>query len=476
MKRECVIICSLWLGAAAAACAQETVTVRPENDGRALVNPGMGWTMHFYSNVPRNYGSKLEPSDALAWFPGCSTVYLRVPWAYVEPEEGVFNWAILDTPAQRWIARGGKVAFRITCSENWLRFATPEWVKNAGAKGVFWDYGKGVSANGAFWDPDFVDPVFLAKLERLLQAIAARYDGNPDVAFIDIGTYGLWGEGHTGASSRVPQEKMNGEVKRHIDLHVKCFPRTLLCISDDVSGPGNRSGDYPLLDYARSKGVTLRDDSILVQPPPRSWYHDDQAQRYWPTLPVILEHEHYGPSVERKAWDPALLLKAVEDYHATYLSIHWWPQELLEKNRETVEAISRRLGYRLELRAITLPKFVPIGAWFNVSWEWANAGVAPCYAGGFPALTLKDDKGGLAAVLTDEAFDVRRLEVGAPGQAKPLSQASRFRVGWVAPTTRPGEFTAWVSVGRRDGTPQIALPMNGDDGARRYAVGRLTLR
>jgi beta-galactosidase GanA len=84
----------------------------------------MGGTIHFYSNIPGNYGSKLEASDALLWFPGCSTVYLRIPWAYVEPEEGVFNWAILDTPAQRWIASGGKVAFRITCSESWLRYAT----------------------------------------------------------------------------------------------------------------------------------------------------------------------------------------------------------------------------------------------------------------------------------------------------------------------------------------------------------------
>jgi hypothetical protein len=462
--------------AATALWAQDTVTVRPENDGRPLLNPGMGWTMHFYSNIPKNYGSKLAASDTLDGFPGCSTVYLRIPWAYVEPEEGVFNWAILDTPAQRWIARGGKVAFRITCSESWLRFATPEWVKNAGAKGVFWDYGKGVSETGAFWDPDFADPVFLAKLDRFFQAMAARYDGNPAVAFIDIGSYGLWGEGHTGASSRVPQEKMNEDVKKHIDLHVKHFPHTLLCISDDVAGPSNTSGEYPLLDYARAKGVTLRDDSILVQPPPHSWYHADQASRYWPTLPVILEHEHYGSSVARKAWDPALLLKSVEDYHASYLSIHWWPQEFLEKNRAAVDAINRRLGYRLELRELTFPKTVRIGDGLAVSWTWANAGVAPCYGGGFPALTLKDAQGGLVAVLTDETFDVRQLNVGAPGEAPAVTRTSRFRVGWIAPATPPGDCTVFVSAGTRDGTPQIALPLANDDGARRYAVGRITLQ
>lgn len=456
--------------------AQESVTVRPLDDGRALINPGMGWTMHFYSNIPQNYGSRLEPSDALAWFPGCSTVYLRIPWAYLEPEEGVFNWAALDTPAQRWLARGCQVSFRITCSESWLRYATPEWVRQAGAKGVSWDYGKGPSERGAFWDPDFVDPVFLAKLETFLKAMAARYDGRPEIAFIDIGTYGLWGEGHTGASSRVPQEKMDADVKRHIDLHVKLFPRSLLCISDDVSGPSNRSGVYPLLDYARSKGVTLRDDSILVQPPPNSWYHADQAQRYWPTLPVVLEHEHYGSSVARKAWDPELLIKSVEDYHASFMSVHWWPQELLEKNRAVIDRINRRLGYRIQLRELTLPQTAKIGEWFDVSWLWANAGVAPCYGGGFPALTLKDEKGGLVAVLSDETFDVRQLPVGAPDAAAPVAHRSRFRAGLTAPATKPGAYDVFVSVGKRDGTPVLALPLQGDDGARRYKVGRMTLR
>lgn len=82
----------------------------------------------FYSNVLANYGSKLEPSDVIEYFPGVSTGYLRIPWSFVEPEEGKFNWEILDTPAQRWIQSGKKVAFRITSTENWTRQGTPQWV------------------------------------------------------------------------------------------------------------------------------------------------------------------------------------------------------------------------------------------------------------------------------------------------------------------------------------------------------------
>jgi hypothetical protein len=82
------------------------VTVKPADDGRALVNPDMGWVLYFYSDFTANYGSKLDPSDTVNDFPGVSTVYLRVPWCLLEPEEGKFNWALLDTPAQRWIAKG----------------------------------------------------------------------------------------------------------------------------------------------------------------------------------------------------------------------------------------------------------------------------------------------------------------------------------------------------------------------------------
>ncbi|MBR6460835.1 MAG: twin-arginine translocation signal domain-containing protein, partial [Verrucomicrobia bacterium] len=78
------------LGAAALAVlprlnveAEENTNVvfEPKDHGRALVNPSMGWTMHYYSNIISNYGSKLEPSDTLDDFPGLSTVYLRVPWS-----------------------------------------------------------------------------------------------------------------------------------------------------------------------------------------------------------------------------------------------------------------------------------------------------------------------------------------------------------------------------------------------------------
>lgn len=359
-----------------------------------------------------------------------------------------------------------------------MKYATPEWVKNAGAKGTFYQFNKGRVPQSNTWDPFFDDPVYLQKLDAFLAVAAKRYDGNPNVEFIDVGTYGMWGEGHTFMSSN--QDTLEIQ-KLHIDLHLKHFKKTLLSISDDFAGHNKPGRNFPITDYALSRGVTLRDDSILVQPPPRSWYHAEMAQKFWPKFPVILEHEHYAGSKGRGAWSGELLLKSVEDYHASFMSIHGWPRQILTENREAIDRINQRMGYRLQPLEVTWSKTVEIGKTaphqgFKVNWTWANKGVAPCYPGGFPCLTLKDAEGGIVAVLTDESLDMRSLKVGPPGAAPVTTLESEFTIGGIGPTTKPGTFDLFISVGTRDGTPGIALPLTKDDGQRRYRLGTVTLQ
>ena len=131
------------------------------------------------------------------------------------------------------------------------------------------------------------------------------------------------------------------------------------------------------------------------------------AALFSPTRPIILETQHYHMATKIKAWDMALLQKAVEDFRASYLSIHGWPDVIYTNHTAEIAAISRRLGYRLMPLAVTFPDEVHIGAPFEASVTWANTGVAPCYGGGFAAFTLKDAKGGIVSVLSDESFDLR---------------------------------------------------------------------
>ncbi|MBN2270001.1 MAG: DUF4832 domain-containing protein, partial [Sedimentisphaerales bacterium] len=201
---------------------------------------------------------------------------------------------------------------------------------------------------------------------------------------------------------------------------------------------------------------------------------------FWPRQPVILEHEHYGSSVRKEAWgDGSLLLKAVEEYHAGFLSIHWWPREFQQANREIIDKINLRLGYRLQLVEAAWPSEVDIDSRLYLASKWRNAGVAPCLPGGFPSVTLKDGDGGIVGVFVDDAFDVRSLPVGEPGKAKIIDQEANFalsrnlRGDWRPGIREPGTYTLFISIGTKTGTPGIALPLPENDGNRRYRLGTL---
>lgn len=612
MLRRWVLVSAMGLALASARGAGELTRCRLADNGAELRNPGMGWVLHYYDNVPSNYGSRLAPSDTLADWPGLGASYLRIPWAWVEPVEGELRWSVLDTPLQRYAATGLPAGLRLSCSESWTEYATPEWVRLAGAKGYRFRPGQGMVEDGPFWEPDYDDPVFLAKLETFIQALAQRYDGNPAVAFVDVGSFGVWGEGHTWSSTRKAYPVAT--VKQHVELWRKYFRQTpLLAIDDFVSRPGTeprltpgrqevsfdlvlplawrgqefllRAGvwergfagpksrrrplvddgenttrvarlrvgedgtptvealdrtcpetlpagvdvalrftglrydpvqqphsakldlevavapgvapeagvflhlldpagkevfvphsereDTELTNWLVEQGLGLRDDSILVQGGGSAYFHGLMAQSFWPRQPIVLECEHYGSSQARKCWgDGSGFLQAVEDYHASYTSIHWWPHEFLAANRDLVRQINLRIGYRFVPDEVAWTPNVRLGGTFRVEWNWRNAGVAPPYRSLFPAVTLKDAAGGIVGVFVDEELDLRALPVQArgvaPGRGSTLVQALPFQM-------KGGTYEVFVSVGDRTGTPMIALPVAGDDGSRRYRAGTMSV-
>jgi hypothetical protein len=65
---------------------------------------------------------------------------------------------------------------------------------------------------------------------------------------------------------------------------------------------------------------------------------------------------------------------------------------------------------------------------------------------------------------------VRSLPVGVPDAAPFVARRSSLRV---PASVKPGLYALFVSIGSRIGTPAIALPHDGEDGARRYALGRI---
>jgi len=168
----------------------DRTVVRPADTGAGLENPSMGWVCHHFDNSIRQYGPPLGPTYAGEGWPGLTVAYLRLAWSYLEPQDGVYDWSLVDDVAARYVKAGRQVAFRFTCYESEIPYATPKWLADAGCGGRWYKHGAGVVAGpevkGATWEPDYDDPLFLDKLDRFLAEAARRYDGSPNVAFVAI--------------------------------------------------------------------------------------------------------------------------------------------------------------------------------------------------------------------------------------------------------------------------------------------------
>ncbi len=238
------------------------------DDKTVLKNPHKGWYVHYVDNgfTRPFYRDSIPAGDHLADVPGLNHLYIRFDWQDVEPAEGKWNWRPIDEIIREWAPYGYRFALRLCTYEvnSHLEYATPAWVCAAGAAG------RRIERISAFdgqpeccWEPDYGDPVFLARLENLMRAYGAHYNGHPLIEFVDVGTFGTFGEGHTGGGNGRQYDA--AVIKRHIDLHTRYFPDTRLLVNDDMlRHPAGGEQVFQLAQYCAGLGLGIRDDSALV--------------------------------------------------------------------------------------------------------------------------------------------------------------------------------------------------------------------
>ena len=131
-----------------------------------------------------------------------------------------------------------------------------------------------------------------------------------------------------------------------------------------------------------------------------------------------------------------------------------------------------------------------------VKSTWVNVGVAPQYGNATLTWNLLNDKGVVCWRVTDNKFGFRSAEPKWNGVEKPVEVATPCRFGYTAPVPKkdvvldwfvkhkrnlpgekvellkPGVYTLAVSVGRKDGKLEIALPLEGGID-RIYPVGKI---
>lgn len=202
---------------------------------------------------------------------GRSLVYY---WAQLEPRPGVYRWDLIDKDMAPWAAAGKKVILRVSTAgwASWDKTAdsahgTPAWVYAQGVKSV-------TEKDGAVL-PQYWNPAFLADLGQFVHAFAARYDGNPHVALVDL-PVGIGGE--TKPDSEKNPNLLSlwqsigytdpiwwDTVQHIIDTYAASFTHTPLAVMPDKTFLGNTPGynEAKTLNYAVAKGIGLQDNGLL---------------------------------------------------------------------------------------------------------------------------------------------------------------------------------------------------------------------
>ena len=457
----------------------QNTEVRLIDNESAITNPGMGWNFAYFSDDLRNFGTTLHNDDYLDWFP-CDIVYFRLGWNLIEPEEGKYNWEFTDKVAEEWRKRGKRVAYSWNVCYPGEQ-AAPLWLKEAGAQGVEYDviaeaakwgfnyklewmpptmqerYKKGEKT----WVPNYDDPVFLEKLEGFLEAAAERYDGKDWVEFVEVGSLGSWGEGHIHMSWPA---KITDEMRlTHIKLWRKHFKKTTVFVNDDLADTKET------INYSLENGLGMADWSIQVDDGngKERGVNKEQTDRFWKTTPVLLENHPTTPPKR-------LYLQAMEAGHASYLRLHSDPYFAFNESVELIQAMNLRLGYRLQFPKIQFNSVIKPGGMLSFSFSMRNAGVAPCYRGGYPILTLKDKDGKVVLNHVISDFDVKALMPGKTADsAEPVQGSADIKI---SSDIRKGKYDMFVAVGDKVGQPVYNLPYDGGDDERRYLVGEVVIQ
>ena len=389
---------------------------RLADDKTVLKNPHKGWYYHYVDNslTNPNYRQRVEKGKPFAT-PGMNHVYLRFDWGDIEyAGEGILDWSAIDEIMEERGALGYTFSLRICTFESFVSYATPKWVFDAGAKCTFINDKPCEEKCIDRCEPDYGDPIFLEKLENFLMRCAEKFDNDPRIEYIDIGTMGTWGEGHTfGGSNKVFSPEV---LKKHVDVHLRCFKNKILVLNDDYFGHALKTGaEYAsdLYDYCLGKGLGLRDDSICVDGYVKNYGYNTMR---FPTLfakfaenaPVDIELAHVSHQTDERFKGGFPVIEALRTAKATYAGFHGYEDEWNGKCPYISEYIANRLGYWFFIEGID-PGTPSSGATEMARVYIRNGGYARCYNQYDLKLRLRSEDGSTYP-LNDKYPDSTRWE------------------------------------------------------------------
>ena len=252
------------------------------------------------------------------------------------------------------------------------------------------------------YQPRYDDPFFSNAFADLVGELAAEFDGNPQIEFIDTFMYGFWGEGHTWPFANNPFPDYQTAERtwiRMMEVQIENFKKTPLLTNTQPDF--SRVGNSEMLDRGVRSNNWIRSDTIYIE--------NEQIEALSnrpPWIAALLEQGMPGkppdPSASIEGISPAEnMISHVIDIGANYWSL-WNFHQINAKNLQTYyqaypaafDRINRRIGYRVR------PSFI---------WSYEDTGYLGLIIG-----LANDGIAGVPGVLrvTVESTDGKVLQSG----------------------------------------------------------------
>lgn len=339
-------------------------------------------------------------------------------WSTLNPAKGVYDWTALEKLLDAGAAfgkgyglrvfpyaspMGKKNNYTVESDYDW----TPKFVYEAGAKK---DYAT-TTVDGVKYTlavPRWDDPIYIQAAKDFAKALAEKYDGDPRLEYIDIRTFGNWGEWHISHfdGSQMPSDEIEMDM---LDYYASLFKKTLLVL------PSNGSGN--VYRHALSLGIAKRDDGLIATP----WREDSLAIAYkagiptigenYSTYKIMLTYDNVIPGGHLK-WTADRWKEVIYKSHMTYYVLDqddYAAYDFYKENKEDADSLSKVLGYNFSIsRAELLMVRNAAKSTNHLNLVVKNTGVAPCFFDVYMVAEFVDSTG---AVL-DQLGETIKIEKG----------------------------------------------------------------
>jgi hypothetical protein len=351
-----------------------------------------------------------------------SDSYARYTWRELEPSPGNYDFSPIERAISEASSKQQHHAFRVRAMVNQQGLAVPDYLVEQMEAG-WWGDANNDGKNDTYI-PDWNDPDFQERLNKLIQQLGQRYNGDPRIAWVDVGLYGNWGEWHIwpfheGYPQPGGAAKATEESKQQIiDAMAQAFDRTqLLMGTEDLTSLLYALRTYPTMGWRRdslgdphfTEGSSIR----RLREDPEGW---SLFTERWKTAPVIVEFISPNDQVDPQVYEMAH--KQAQEFHVSMIgngnTLPW--ETLSEQGRKAFLQLHTEIGYRYHLTNLTLPLPLLPGKSVTISTDWQNLGNAPTYESWEIVYQLRAQDRQTIVWEATSSLDLRKLLPGTESQ------------------------------------------------------------